>query len=84
LPRGQEGILILLVESISKNVDMYVPAFPFPVMEIASYVKQQLPKVDISFLPLPIDFGPLLIPTGKEALYREFLKEIFDLSHNTR
>ena len=68
--------MILLVEPISKNIGMYVPAFPLPVMEIASYVKQQLPKVDISVISLPIDFGLPLTPAGKEALYREFLNEI--------
>jgi len=37
--------VILLLEPISRNIDMFVPAYPLPLMEIGSFVKATLPGI---------------------------------------
>jgi hypothetical protein len=57
---------------------MYVPAYPLPLMEIASFVKSNMPQVEVEVISMPVDYGLPLTREGKERIYREFLK---DLSH---
>jgi len=41
-----EGVsLILFIEPVSKNIDMYVPAYPLTLMEVGSFVKEVLPDL---------------------------------------
>ena len=61
--------MILFIEPISKNTGMYVPAYPLPAMEIASYVKFNLPNVDIKVISIPMDYGLPLGKNGKEQIY---------------
>jgi radical SAM superfamily enzyme YgiQ (UPF0313 family) len=68
--------LILLVEPISKNIGMYVPAYPLPLMEIASFVKSNIPEVEIKIIAMPVDYGIPLTHEGKERIYRELLKDL--------
>jgi B12 binding domain/Radical SAM superfamily len=68
--------MILFVEPISKNTGMYVPAYPLPVMEVASYVKFNLPDVDIKVISIPMDYGLPLGKKGKEQIENEFLKDL--------
>lgn len=56
--------MILFLEPISKNTEMYVPAYPLPVMEIASYVKFNLPDIEIKVISIPMDYGLLLGKKG--------------------
>ena len=37
--------MILFIEPISNKPGMYVPAFPLPILEIASFIKAELEKV---------------------------------------
>ena len=68
--------MILFIEPISKNTGMYVPAYPLPAMEIASYVKFNLPNVDIKVISIPMDYGLPLGKNGKELIDEEFLKDL--------
>ncbi len=58
---------------------MYVPAYPLPIMEIGSFVKSNLPSIDIEIISLPTDYGLPLTQEGKEKIYRDLLKDISDL-----
>jgi len=71
--------LILLIEPISKNIDLYVPAYPLPIMEIASFVKFNIPEVEIGIISIPVDYGLPLTQEGKEQIYRELLKDISEI-----
>jgi radical SAM superfamily enzyme YgiQ (UPF0313 family) len=68
--------MFLFVEPISKNTGMYVPAYPLPIMEIASFVKFNLPDVEIKVTSIPMDYGLPLTKDGKEQIYKEFLKDL--------
>ena len=71
--------MILLIEPISKNIGMFVPAYPLPIMEIASFVKYNLPDIDIEIISMPIDYGLPLSKEGKEEIYRKLLQDISNL-----
>jgi radical SAM superfamily enzyme YgiQ (UPF0313 family) len=68
--------MILFIEPISKNTGMYVPAYPLPVMEVASYVKFNLSDVEIKVLSIPMDYGLPLDKKGKEQIEKEFLEDL--------
>jgi radical SAM superfamily enzyme YgiQ (UPF0313 family) len=68
--------LILLIEPISKNPGMYVPAFPLPILEIASFINTELPQVELQVVSVPMDFGLPLNKDGKERIYRHLSQEI--------
>ena len=68
--------MFLFIEPISKNTGMYVPAYPLPVMEVASYVKFNLPEVAIKVISIPMDYGLPLGKKGKEQIEKEFLKDL--------
>ena len=74
--------MILFIEPISKNTGMYVPAYPLPIMEIASFVKFNIPKVEIGIISIPVDYGLPLTREGKEQIYRELLKDISEIRPN--
>jgi radical SAM superfamily enzyme YgiQ (UPF0313 family) len=58
---------------------MYVPAYPLPVMEIASFVKSHLPQVDMKVISMPVDYGLPLTRAGKEKIYQKFLTDLSEL-----
>lgn len=68
--------MILLIEPISKNIGMYVPAYPLPLLEIAGYVKKMRPGTDIRVISIPMDYGLPLNQDGKEKIYERLLKDI--------
>ena len=68
--------MFLFIEPISKNTGMYVPAYPLPIMEIASFVKFNIPDLEIKVISMPMDYGLPLSKEGKEHIYREFLKDL--------
>ena len=71
--------MILFVEPTSKNTGMYVPAYPLSIMEIASFVKSNIPEVEIGIISISVDYGLPLTQKGKEQIYRELLKDISEL-----
>ena len=71
--------VILFVEPISKNTGMYVPAYPLPLMEIASFVKAQFPDTDIKVVSLAVDYGIPLTREGRGRIYQAFLKDLCEL-----
>jgi radical SAM superfamily enzyme YgiQ (UPF0313 family) len=71
--------LILLVEPISKNTGMYVPAYPLPLMEIASFAKANLADTDIRVVSMAMDYGLPLTREGREGVYQAFLKDLSEL-----
>jgi hypothetical protein len=58
---------------------MYVPAYPLPIMEVASFVKQNRPETEIKIISLPVDFGIPLTREGKDRIYRKFLGDLAKL-----
>lgn len=68
--------MILFIEPISKNTGMYVPAYPLPVLEIASFVKSNMPETEIKVLSMPMDYGLPLTKEGKDLIYRQVLKDL--------
>ncbi len=71
--------MILLIEPMSKNMDMYVPAYPLPLIEIASFVQSNMPEVDINIVSMSMDYGLPLTKGGREQIYRELLDEISEI-----
>jgi len=61
---------------------MYVPAYPLPIMEIASFVKFNIPKLEIGIISIPVDYGLPLTQEGKEQAYGELLKDISEIRPN--
>jgi hypothetical protein len=55
---------------------MYVPAYPLPLMEIASFVKSNLPEVEIGIISMPVDYGIPLTQEGKGQVYQQLLKDL--------
>ncbi len=58
---------------------MYVPAYPLPLMEIASFVKFNRPESDIEIISIPMDYGLPLTREGKEQINQRLLKDISDM-----
>ena len=71
--------MILLVEPISKNIGMYVPAYPLPLLEIAGYTKMKNPDVEIKVISIPMDYGLPLNHNGKDLIYDELIEDISQL-----
>jgi len=71
--------LILLIEPISKNIGMYVPAYPLPLMEIASFIKANSPETEIEVISMPMDYGLPLTPEGRDHVYDELLKHLSEI-----
>ena len=71
--------MILLIEPISRNIGMYVPAYPLPLIEIGAFAKTRLPEVDIRIISIPMDYGLPLSRAGRDAIYRELLEDISEM-----
>lgn len=76
---AKEQTLILLIEPLSKNIGMYVPAYPLPLLEIGSFIKANLPEADIRIISLPMDYGLPLSRTAKNCIYQELIQDISEL-----
>lgn len=72
--------MILLIEPMSRNIGMYVPAYPLPLIEIASFVKSHLSWVEIGIISVPVDYGIPLTKEGKEEIYEALLQDIFSMN----
>ena len=71
--------MILFIEPISKNIGMYVPAYPLPIMEVGSFVKANLPETEIGIISIPVDYGLPLTKEGKEQIYHELIGELAEI-----
>jgi len=71
--------LILLIEPISKNIGLYVPAYPLPLMEIASFIKSNSPETEIEVISMPMDYGLPLTLEGRDHVYDELLKHLSEI-----
>lgn len=71
--------MILFLEPVSRNIGMYVPAYPLPLLEIASFVKEKLDEIDIKVISIPMDYGLPLTSKGKQKLYEKLLGDISNL-----
>jgi radical SAM superfamily enzyme YgiQ (UPF0313 family) len=71
--------LILLIEPISKNIGMYVPAYPLPIMEIASFVKSNSPETEIQVISVPMDYGLPLTPEGRDRVYKKLIGDLSEM-----
>ena len=71
--------MYLFVEPISKNIGMYVSAYPLPIMEIASFIKFNKPDVEIGIISLSVDYGLPLSSAGSEKVSKEFIDDIIEM-----
>jgi hypothetical protein len=71
--------LILFVEPISKNFDLYVPAYPLPLMELASFCKSTLPQTEIEVVSMSVDYGLPLSKAGRAQIYKEFMRDLAEM-----
>ncbi|MBE9593352.1 MAG: hypothetical protein IMF19_07705, partial [Proteobacteria bacterium] len=71
--------MILFIEPMSKSISMYVPAYPLPLIEIASFVQSNMPGIAINIVSMSMDYGLPLTMEGKEQIYRKFLEEISEI-----
>ena len=71
--------MFLFIEPISKNTGMYVPAYPLPILEIASFIRMNRPDIDIKVISVPMDYGLPLNKEGKAQIFREFFKDLAKL-----
>ena len=69
----------MFIEPISRNIGMYVPAYPLPLLEIASFVKSNLPEVDVGIISIPMDYGLPLSNQGKKEIYQKLLEDISEM-----
>ncbi len=68
--------MILLIEPVSKNIGMYVPAYPLPILEIASFIKSRSPEAEVEVISIPMDYGLPLTPEGRERVYKKLIEDI--------
>ena len=68
--------MILFIEPISNNPGMYVPAYPLPLLEIASYIKANIPGVPVQVVSIPMDYGLPLDKKGKQKVYQELMDDL--------
>ncbi len=68
--------MILFIEPICRNMSMYVPAYSLPLLEIASFVKKEMPGAEIAIVSMPVDYGLPLTPEGKESVYASLLQDL--------
>ena len=68
--------MLLLIEPISKNLGMYVPAYPLPILEIASFIKTNNSESEVEVISIPMDYGLPLTSEGRNRIYQELIKDI--------
>ena len=49
--------MIVLIEALSSQVGMYVPAYPLPLMEVAAFAAHRVPAARIEILHPPSEYG---------------------------
>jgi B12 binding domain/Radical SAM superfamily len=58
---------------------MYVPAYPLPILELASFVKSKLPKAQLEVVSVPVDYGLPINKSGKEKLFKTFFQDLSEI-----
>lgn len=71
--------MIVFIEPVSKNIGMYVPAYPLPLLEIASYVSSRNNETKIKIISMPMDYGLPLTPSGRENIHQQLLDDLANL-----
>lgn len=71
--------MILLIEPLSKNIGMYVPAYPLPLLEIGSFITANIPDADVRIISVPMDYGLPLSRAAKNLVYRELIQDICEM-----
>ena len=71
--------MIVFIEPVSKNTGMYVPAYPLPLMEIASFVKAEKSNIDIEVISISVDYGLPLTKEGRDKIYEELIKDLLEM-----
>ena len=71
--------MIIFVEPISNHIGMYVPAYPLPLLEIASFVRDNEPDVELRVMSIPVDYGLPVTRSGKEKIYREVARDLCEM-----
>lgn len=72
--------MILLIEPFSTNIDMFIPAYPLPLVEIASFIKSRKKDIEIEIRSLSMDYGIPLNSTGKARIYKKLADDIVRLN----
>ncbi len=72
--------MIAFIEPISKNIGMYIPAYPLPIMEIAGYARSKFPDLEMRVISIPVDYGLPLTRDGKDRIYGEVLGDLMDMN----
>jgi hypothetical protein len=57
------------MEPILRNIGMFVPAYPLPLMEIGSFVKANMPETEVKIISVPIDYGLPLTQESRDKVY---------------
>ncbi|MEW6673186.1 MAG: radical SAM protein [Thermodesulfobacteriota bacterium] len=71
--------MFVFIEPVSKNIGMYVPAYPLPLMEIAGYVSSRINETEIKIISMPMDYGLPLTPAGRDHIHRQLLDDLTKL-----
>ena len=71
--------MIVFIEPVSKNIGMYVPAYPLPLLEIASYVSGIINETEIKIISMPMDYGLPLTPSGRENIHQQLTDDLAKL-----
>ena len=58
---------------------MYVPAYPLPILEIASFVKSNIAEAEIGIISIPVDYGLPLTQEGKKEIYQQLFEDLSQL-----
>jgi pyruvate-formate lyase-activating enzyme len=58
---------------------VYVPAYPLPLLEIGSFVKSRLAKIDLSIISMAVDYGLPLTPEGKSQVHGQLLDDLSEM-----
>lgn len=61
---------------------MYVPAYPLPILELASHIKTINSEINLKIISIPMDYGLPLTPEGKNKLYQKIMEDISDIKPN--
>ncbi len=58
---------------------MFIPAYPLPLLEIASYIKAQQPQMAIEIRSIAMDYGLPISKAGKERVYQQLGDDVVRL-----
>jgi len=67
---------LVLIEPLSSNIGMFVPAYPLACLEIASFVQHRWPEVPVHVISMPLDYGVALDREGKADITNRLLTDL--------